>query len=177
MIQKYYFTWKCLKWDKLKCFNFSISVLICLKSVWHWLGQRGLWTKKFFVLFRVSHRGSREFPGIVDLVVNASISLLLRFFSTFQFHASTNDAAWKTQIPFIIRTVLHYTHPETIQSHFYLTVQPSSVTEYFNTLSIARGCNGGCIINPIVIALCPKSKYLTMLYIAVRKRLEKVLCL
>ena len=43
--------------------------------------------QKFFVLFRVSYKGTWAFPGIMYLVVNGSITLLLRFFSTFHFHA------------------------------------------------------------------------------------------
>ena len=71
-----------------QCFNLS-EIYLAL------VGSRA-WAKKFFVLFRVSHRG---FPGFIYLIVNASISLLLRFFSTFHFHApcihQCTDAVWK----------------------------------------------------------------------------------
>ena len=78
---------KPIKWNSLfhnKSVSISVFNLfeICLALV-----RSRACAKKFFVLLRISHRGSWEFPGFIYLIVNAPISLLLRFLPTFHFHA------------------------------------------------------------------------------------------
>ena len=93
---------------------------------------------------RVSrHRGSH--CECIDL---AFVAVLLNFSVPCTMHPPMMPFGNST--PFIISTVLFiYLTPSWDHPLLAYGATFVSMTEYFNTLSTARGCNGECIINPI----------------------------